>query len=133
MNWIDCILIVVHDVLLVLQAGPDENLKDVALKILQTGVATVPIIHSSSEDGSYPQLLHLASLSDILKCKLFFFIISFLSNDVSSLLTDGTANFQVFAGTLDILLVLCPYFSYQFVQFLWAHGSQKLENKIFDH
>ncbi|KAM7485111.1 hypothetical protein LguiA_001120 [Lonicera macranthoides] len=55
------------------QAGPDENLKDVALKILQTGVATVPIIHSSSEDGSYPQLLHLASLSDILKCICRYF------------------------------------------------------------
>jgi len=33
-------------------------------------VATVPIIHSPSEDDSFPQLLHLASLSEILKCKL---------------------------------------------------------------
>ncbi|XP_027935493.1 sucrose nonfermenting 4-like protein [Vigna unguiculata] len=49
-------------------AGPLECLKDVALKILQNKVATVPIIHSSSEDGSFPQLLHLASLSEILKC-----------------------------------------------------------------
>lgn len=49
------------------QAGPDDNMKEVVLKILQNGVATVPIIHSSSEDGTYPQLLHLASLSDILK------------------------------------------------------------------
>ncbi|XP_027366217.1 sucrose nonfermenting 4-like protein isoform X2 [Abrus precatorius] len=49
-------------------AGPHEYLKDVALKILQNKVATVPIIHSSSEDGSFPQLLHLASLSGILKC-----------------------------------------------------------------
>jgi len=54
----------------ILQAGPLECLKDVALKILQNKVATVPIIHSSSEDGSFPQLLHLASLSEILKCKL---------------------------------------------------------------
>ena len=53
--------------ILFLQAGPDDNLKDVALKILQNGVATVPIIHSSTEEGSYPQLLHLASLSDILQ------------------------------------------------------------------
>ncbi|XP_027121111.1 sucrose nonfermenting 4-like protein isoform X2 [Coffea arabica] len=54
-------------------AGPDDNLKDVALKILQNGVATVPIIHSSTEEGSYPQLLHLASLSDILQsiCRYF--------------------------------------------------------------
>ncbi|KAL3508071.1 hypothetical protein ACH5RR_033453 [Cinchona calisaya] len=54
-------------------AGPDDNLKDVALKILQNGVATVPIIHASSEEGSYPQLLHLASLSDILQsiCRYF--------------------------------------------------------------
>ncbi|CAJ1976132.1 unnamed protein product [Sphenostylis stenocarpa] len=48
-------------------AGPPDCLKDVALKILQNKVATVPIIHSS-EDGLFPQLLHLASLSEILKC-----------------------------------------------------------------
>ncbi|KAK4427656.1 Sucrose nonfermenting 4-like protein [Sesamum alatum] len=50
------------------QAGPYDSLKDVALKLLQNKVSTVPIIHSSSQDGSYPQLLHLASLSGILKC-----------------------------------------------------------------
>ncbi|KAG2395135.1 Sucrose nonfermenting 4-like protein [Vigna angularis] len=54
-------------------AGPHECLKDVALKILQNKVSTIPIIHSSSEDGSFPQLLHLASLSGILKgiCRHF--------------------------------------------------------------
>ncbi|KAK9288546.1 hypothetical protein L1049_017005 [Liquidambar formosana] len=51
-----------------IHAGPYDNLKDVALKILQNEVATVPIIHSTSQDGSFPQLLHLASLSGILKC-----------------------------------------------------------------
>ncbi|KAI9116226.1 hypothetical protein K1719_013156 [Acacia pycnantha] len=50
------------------KAGPYDNLKDVSLKILQNGVSTVPIIHSYSEDGSFSQLLHLASLSGILKC-----------------------------------------------------------------
>jgi len=54
-----------------MQAGPYDNLKEIALKILQHGISTVPIIHSSSEDGSFPQLLHLASLSGILKCKFF--------------------------------------------------------------
>lgn len=49
-------------------AGPYDTLKDVAIKILQNEVATIPIIHSSSPDGSFPQLLHLASLSDILRC-----------------------------------------------------------------
>lgn len=49
-------------------AGPYDSLKDVALKILQNKVSTVPVIHSSSPDGSFPQLLHLASLSGILKC-----------------------------------------------------------------
>ncbi|XP_068659183.1 sucrose nonfermenting 4-like protein isoform X2 [Aristolochia californica] len=49
-------------------AGPFDSLKDVALKILQNEVSMVPIIHSSSQDGSFPQLLHLASLSGILKC-----------------------------------------------------------------
>ncbi|KAL9248106.1 hypothetical protein vseg_021465 [Gypsophila vaccaria] len=49
-------------------AGPYDSLKDVAFKILQNKVSTVPIIHSPSPDGSLPQLLHLASLSGILKC-----------------------------------------------------------------
>ncbi|GLT50452.1 hypothetical protein SLA2020_239380 [Shorea laevis] len=51
-----------------IHAGPYDCLKDVALKILQSKVATVPIIHSSSQDGSFPQILHLATLSGILKC-----------------------------------------------------------------
>ncbi|KAL7123846.1 hypothetical protein ABFS83_14G009900 [Erythranthe nasuta] len=55
------------------QAGPDDSLKDVALQILQNGVATVPIIHSHSADASNPHLLHLASLSGILKCICRFF------------------------------------------------------------
>ncbi|GJU86044.1 hypothetical protein Tco_1293590, partial [Tanacetum coccineum] len=55
------------------QAGPDENLKDITLKILQNRVATLPITHSTSDDGSYPQLLYLASLSEVLKlvCRYF--------------------------------------------------------------
>ncbi|GAB4855561.1 AMP-activated serine/threonine-protein kinase regulatory subunit [Ancistrocladus abbreviatus] len=50
-----------------IHAEPCDSLKDVALKIVQNKVSTVPIIHSSP-DGSFPQLLHLASLSGILKC-----------------------------------------------------------------
>ncbi|KAI5650708.1 hypothetical protein M9H77_36713 [Catharanthus roseus] len=53
--------------------GPDENLKDVALKLLQNAVTVIPVMHSTSLDGSYPQLLHLASLSDILKCICRYF------------------------------------------------------------
>ncbi|KAH6819081.1 sucrose nonfermenting-like protein [Perilla frutescens var. frutescens] len=49
-------------------AGPYDSLKDVALKLLQSKFSTVPIIHSSSHDGLSPHLLHLASLSGILKC-----------------------------------------------------------------
>ncbi|KAL3538120.1 hypothetical protein ACH5RR_001486 [Cinchona calisaya] len=49
-------------------AGPYDSLKDVTVKLLQNKVATIPIIHSSSQDGLFPQLLHLASLSGILKC-----------------------------------------------------------------
>ncbi|WVZ12930.1 hypothetical protein V8G54_017460 [Vigna mungo] len=56
-----------------IRAGPYDNLKEIALKILQNGISTVPIIHSSSEDGSFPQLLHLASLSGILKCICRYF------------------------------------------------------------
>ncbi|KAI3975670.1 hypothetical protein MKX01_023096 [Papaver californicum] len=51
-----------------IQAGPYDSLKDLSVKIMQNDVATVPIIHSSSQDGSFPQLLHIASLSGILKC-----------------------------------------------------------------
>ncbi|CAK7340693.1 unnamed protein product [Dovyalis caffra] len=54
-------------------AGPYDSLKDVALKILQNSISTVPIIHSSAPDGSFPQLLHLASLSGILKCICRYF------------------------------------------------------------
>lgn len=42
-------------------------LKDIALKFLQNEVATIPII-DPSRDGSFPRLLHLATLSGILKC-----------------------------------------------------------------
>ncbi|KAJ8766747.1 hypothetical protein K2173_007814 [Erythroxylum novogranatense] len=56
-----------------IHAGPFDNLKEVALRILQNGVATVPIIYSSYDDGSFPQLLHLASLCGILKCICRFF------------------------------------------------------------
>lgn len=48
--------------------SPLDSLKDVAQKILQHEVATVPVIYSSSQDGSSQQILHLASLSGILKC-----------------------------------------------------------------
>lgn len=54
-------------------AGPNDNLRDVAGKILEFDVATVPVIQSSSQDGSYSQLLHLASLSGILKCLCRYF------------------------------------------------------------
>ncbi|KAL6909349.1 hypothetical protein ACP4OV_001630 [Aristida adscensionis] len=54
-------------------ATPYESLRDIALKILQNGISTVPIIYSSSSDGSFPQLLHLASLSGILKCICRYF------------------------------------------------------------
>ncbi|KAL3648852.1 AMP-activated serine/threonine-protein kinase regulatory subunit [Castilleja foliolosa] len=55
------------------QAGPDDNLKDISLKILQNGVATVPILHYTSPDASNPHLLHVASLSGVLKCICRFF------------------------------------------------------------
>ncbi|XP_042026618.1 sucrose nonfermenting 4-like protein [Salvia splendens] len=55
------------------QAGPDDSLNEVALKILQSGVATVPIIHSPSADSPNKNLLHLASLSGVLKCICRFF------------------------------------------------------------
>ncbi|CAN1356718.1 Sucrose nonfermenting 4-like protein [Linum perenne] len=55
-------------ILILREAGPYDSLKDVSLKIMRGNISTIPIIHSSSQDGSFPQLLHLASLSGILKC-----------------------------------------------------------------
>ncbi|CAN1219913.1 Sucrose nonfermenting 4-like protein [Linum perenne] len=54
-------------ILILKEAGPYDSLKDVSLQILRGNISTIPIIHSS-QDGSSPQLLHLASLSGILKC-----------------------------------------------------------------
>ncbi|KAH9622616.1 hypothetical protein KSS87_013139 [Heliosperma pusillum] len=62
------VLSAIDFILILREAGPYESLKDVAVKILQHKVSTIPIIHSPSSDGSLPQLLHLASLSGILKC-----------------------------------------------------------------
>lgn len=56
-----------------IHAGPFDNLKDIALKIVQNGVATIPVINSSLGDGSFPQLLHIATLSGILKCICRYF------------------------------------------------------------
>ncbi|XP_042472008.1 sucrose nonfermenting 4-like protein isoform X1 [Zingiber officinale] len=64
-----------------IHAGPYDSLKDVAVKILQNEVSTVPIMYPSAhDDGSFPQLLHLASLSGILKriCRHFRHSISSL-------------------------------------------------------
>ena len=52
---------------------------------------------------------------------------------VFCLLTTEFANFQVYAGILGILLDCCLFFSYQYVQFHWALGSQKLESQLDDH
>lgn len=56
----------------VLQVGPDESLKDVALTLLQNKISAVPVLHSP-EDGSSSQLLHIACLAGILKhiCRHF--------------------------------------------------------------
>ncbi|KAA8540594.1 hypothetical protein F0562_024487 [Nyssa sinensis] len=50
----------------VIHAGPDESLKDVALRVLQNKISTVPIVYST-EDGSSPKLLHILCLAGILK------------------------------------------------------------------
>jgi len=38
--------------------------------------------------------------------------------------------YQAFAGILGIVLVHCPYFNFQSVQFLWARGCPKLGSQI---
>lgn len=50
--------------------GPDDSLKEVAQKLLRYQVGAVPVLHFSSNEHTSPQLLHLATLSGILKCLL---------------------------------------------------------------
>ncbi|XP_024630831.1 sucrose nonfermenting 4-like protein [Medicago truncatula] len=61
-------------------ARPSERLEDIVLKFLQYKVAVVAIMHSSSEGGSTPQLLHMTSPSEIIKC-----ICKHFKNDYGSL------------------------------------------------
>ncbi|KAJ7286733.1 hypothetical protein O6H91_09G104700 [Diphasiastrum complanatum] len=51
-----------------ISVGPNDSLRQVADKLLLYEVATVPVLHTSLQDGSVVQVLLLASLSDILKC-----------------------------------------------------------------
>ncbi|XP_042428691.1 sucrose nonfermenting 4-like protein isoform X1 [Zingiber officinale] len=51
-----------------IHAGPYDSLKEVALKILQNRITTIPIVRSLLQEDSFPHLLHLASLSGILRC-----------------------------------------------------------------
>ncbi|MBA0600089.1 hypothetical protein Gorai_006288, partial [Gossypium raimondii] len=53
------------------QAGPCDNLKDVALKILQSGVAIVPVIHSSSEDGLCRYFKHCSGSLPVLQLPIY--------------------------------------------------------------
>ncbi|XP_016443864.1 sucrose nonfermenting 4-like protein isoform X4 [Nicotiana tabacum] len=55
-----------------LQAGPDDSLKDVALLLLHNKISAVPLLHSP-EDESCVQLLHTACLAGISKhiCRHF--------------------------------------------------------------
>ncbi|GAQ87534.1 Cystathionine beta-synthase domain containing protein [Klebsormidium nitens] len=48
---------------------PDESLRKLADKLLEAGVATLPVLAwASQQEGGCQQLLHLASLSGVLKC-----------------------------------------------------------------
>jgi len=124
-----------------MQAGPDDSLKDVALKILQNKVSTVPIIHFTSPDGSFPQLLHLASLSGILKCMFLPTAnpvdLTLYNVSIHLILVFLIANYsptlQVFADILNTVAVLCLFFSNQFVLFLWVRGFPRSGNQAGYH
>ncbi|CAI9113776.1 OLC1v1014446C2 [Oldenlandia corymbosa var. corymbosa] len=49
-----------------IQAGPDETLKEIAVKILHNKISVVPVL-DITQDGSCPQLLSIMCLSRILK------------------------------------------------------------------
>lgn len=59
--------------------GPDDTLKEVARKLLQHQVTTVPVLHFPTHDQTFPQLLHLATLSGVSKCLCRHFQHSFAS------------------------------------------------------
>lgn len=49
--------------------GPDDSLKEVVQRLLHHQVTTVPVLHFPAQDQqTLPQLLHLATLSSVLKC-----------------------------------------------------------------
>ncbi|KAA3485305.1 sucrose nonfermenting 4-like protein isoform X1 [Gossypium australe] len=52
-------------------AGPGDNLKDVALKFLQNGVATIPVIHSSLEDGVCRYFKHCSGSFPMLQLPIY--------------------------------------------------------------
>ncbi|GJR87030.1 sucrose nonfermenting 4-like protein [Tanacetum coccineum] len=56
-----------HVLTLIVHASPDENLKDITLKILQNRVATLPITHSTSNDVVCRYFRHSASSLPILQ------------------------------------------------------------------
>ena len=51
------------------QVGPDDTLKSVIKALLHYRVATLPVLYMPADNWALPQLLHLASLSGVLKCK----------------------------------------------------------------
>ncbi|MCO5608708.1 hypothetical protein L7F22_062922 [Adiantum nelumboides] len=48
--------------------GPDDSLKEVVRTLLHHQVTTVPVLHFPGQEQALPQLLHLATLSGVLKC-----------------------------------------------------------------
>ncbi|KAH7276643.1 hypothetical protein KP509_39G016000 [Ceratopteris richardii] len=59
--------------------GPDDSLKEVVRKLLRYQVTTVPVLYFQAQEQTLPQLLHLATLSGILKCLCRHFQHSFSS------------------------------------------------------
>jgi len=104
--------IVFHSIFIFnLQARPSESLEDIALKFLQCKVPVVTIMNSSSEEGSIPQLLHMTSRSEILKCKLSHL----LAMRINGLELMYGVNFQVYASISRTIIVLCRFFNYRLV------------------
>jgi len=119
--------IVFHSIFIFnLQARPSERLEDIALKILQYKVRVVAIMHSSSKGDSTPQLLHMTSRSEILKCKLSHL----LAMHINGLELMYGVNFQVYASVSRTIMVLCRFFKYRLVQYLWVNWHQKWGNPI---
>lgn len=61
-----------------MQVGPDDTLAHVASELMRLDVAQLPVLHYPAH-ALVPELLHLACLSGILRCRSFTTVVDMCS------------------------------------------------------